>query len=29
MQGEEVEQTWRGRLENVTYRYGGDLISGS
>ena len=29
MQGEEVEEKWRGSLENVTYRYGGDLISTS
>ena len=29
MQGDEVEVKWRGSLENVTYRYGGDLISTS
>ena len=29
MQGDEVEPTWRGTLENVTYRFGGDLINNS
>jgi hypothetical protein len=29
MQGTEVEVAWRGTLENVTYRYGGDLFNAS
>jgi hypothetical protein len=29
MQGDEVEAAWRGTLENVTYRYGGELINTS
>ena len=29
MQGEEVQEGWSGSLENVTYRYGGDLADNS
>jgi hypothetical protein len=27
LQGIEVNSTWRGTLENVTYRYGGELLN--
>jgi hypothetical protein len=27
MQGDPVNETWRGALGNVTYRYGGDLLN--
>ena len=28
MAGDEVNQTWKGSLPGVTYRYGGDLADG-
>lgn len=29
MKGDEVEAAWHGTLENVTYRYGGELVNES